>query len=415
MLTSRVSSAVVIFLFFSLSLILLPSSQAQQLCANSSPPPPGCVCYPGQTNAPDCNQLACGNLYQNSSARAPFDVSLAGSSGNAGCGQQCTGGFSGSNCNICQSADTCQNAIPAAPLGTPLPTRDVICSSEPIAYTANFGECLIDNPTVKALLPGKLLASIQRYPDPSSASLPTSSGISAVTPGLTTVQLLYAANASAPLQQQFSCQATNCTQSIEKDNYSMHCQTLKCQCSKGSFMCGGGPLDLTTTINTLSGDVGFDCPSMSNTATSIASPCHIQMGLLKNIFGPQGFSLTNCQFGECISKTIAMSKRQELIDGTTKKSTSPGVIAALVVVLFFFLGLIALVIWGFYLQHLARRGKGAGDSGVISAAAAQVEWSNLRYHLPLKSGAASFLRRRRIPPRSPHLHAAAAAASPPPL
>jgi len=99
MLTTRVSSAVVIFLFFSLSLILLPSSQAQQLCANSSPPPPGCVCYPGQTNAPDCNQLACGNLYQNSSARAPFDVSLAGSSGNAGCGQQCTGGFSGSNCN----------------------------------------------------------------------------------------------------------------------------------------------------------------------------------------------------------------------------------------------------------------------------------------------------------------------------
>ncbi|KNZ49396.1 hypothetical protein VP01_503g1, partial [Puccinia sorghi] len=300
------------------------------------------------------------------------------------------------------------NAISAAPLVSPaLPTGGVICSSEPIAYTANFGECLIDNPTVKTLLPGKLLASLQRYPDPSSASLPPSSGINAVAPGLTNVQLLYAPNASAPLQEQFSCQAINCTQHIEKDTYSMYCQNLKCQCNKGSFMCGGGPLDLTNTINTLSGDVGFDCPSLGNTTPPAASPCHIQMGLLKNIFGPQGFSLTGCQFGECVSKTIAMSKRQVLIDEANKKSINPGLIAALVVLIFSFLALIALVIWGFYLQHLARKSKGAGDPGVTSVAAAQVEWCNLRYHLPLKSGAASFLRRRRVPPRSHHSHVAA--------
>ncbi|KNZ53758.1 hypothetical protein VP01_3143g8 [Puccinia sorghi] len=87
---------------FSLSLVLLPSSQAQQFCSDSSPPATSCVCYPGFTNPPDCNQLACGNPYLNSTARPPLNLSLAGSSGNAGCAQQCTAGFSGSNCNIVQ-------------------------------------------------------------------------------------------------------------------------------------------------------------------------------------------------------------------------------------------------------------------------------------------------------------------------
>ncbi|KAH9466369.1 hypothetical protein Pst134EB_001424 [Puccinia striiformis f. sp. tritici] len=423
-----------------LLVVLISSSEAQRLCADSSPPSPGCICYPGQTNAPDCNRLACGNrqfsplaqstylhakkkltenqitrftepasttpyrlqVYQNSTSRAAFDPIIAGASGNLGCGEQCTSGFAGSTCNICQNTDSCQKGISSASssglpgLGSAT-TGDVICSKEPIAYTANFGQCLIDNPMIKSLLPGKLEASIQRYPDPTSASLPTSS-IAGLAAGSTTVTLLYAPNTTAPLQDQFTCQANNCTQQVKDKVYSMSCQSLKCKCNSGSFLCGGGVIDLTTTISTITGDVGMDCPLENNSTTSATpAPCHIKMGLLKNIFGPQGFSLTNCQFGECVSKRLTESKRSELIDGD-KSSISGGLIAGLVIVALIIAAFFGLVAFGFYRQRLARKTTGTPYSQ--TSAAARVEWSNLRYHLPMKSGAGSILRRRKAPPAS---------------
>ncbi|KAI9600000.1 hypothetical protein KEM48_000118 [Puccinia striiformis f. sp. tritici PST-130] len=340
-----------------LLIVLISSSEAQRLCADSSPPSPGCICYPGQTNAPDCNRLACGNLYQNTTSRAAFDPIIAGASGNLGCGEQCTSGFAGSTCNICQNTDSCQRGISSASssglpgLGSAT-TGDVICSKEPIAYTANFGQCVIDNPMIKSLLPGKLEASIQRYPDPTSASLPTSS-IAGLAAGSTTVTLLYAPNTTAPLQDQFTCQANNCTQQVKDKVYSMSCQSLKCKCNSGSFLCGGGVIDLTTTISTITGDVGMDCPLENNSTTSATpAPCHIKMGLLKNIFGPQGFSLTNCQFGECVSKRLTETKRSQLTDGD-KSSISGGLIAGLVIVALIIAAFFGLVAFGFY--HLGRR------------------------------------------------------------
>ncbi|EFP77205.2 uncharacterized protein PGTG_03161 [Puccinia graminis f. sp. tritici CRL 75-36-700-3] len=394
--TTRCRAGIAILL-----ITLISSSEAQSLCSGSSPPSPGCICYPGLTNAPDCNRLACGSPYQNSTSRAPFDPTLAGASGSLGCGDQCTPGFAGSSCNICQNTDACQKGITAASSsgsGTPFglssaATGDVICSKEPIAFTASFGECSIDNPMIKSFLPGKLQASIQRYPDPTSASLPTSS-IAGLSAGWTTVQLLYAPNTTAPLQDQFSCEANNCTQQVSNGIYSMTCQSLKCKCSPGSFLCGGGAIDLSTTINTISGDVGMDCPLGDNSTTSgPAAPCHIKMGLLKNIFGPQGFSLTDCQFGECVQKRLAASKRKELLDGG-KSSISSGLIAGLAVVALIIAAFFGIIGFGFYRQRCAR--KTVGSSSLSTSAAAQVEWSNLRYYLPLKSGASSLLRRRRV-------------------
>ncbi|PLW11728.1 hypothetical protein PCANC_17312 [Puccinia coronata f. sp. avenae] len=389
-----------------LSLAIISSAGAQRLCSDSSPPSPGCICYPGITNAPDCNQLACGNPYQNVTSRAPVNSTLAGASGTSGCGGQCTPGFVGSNCNICQNTDTCHQGISSVsssgsgqtPFGlSAVATRDVICSNEPIAYTANFGECLIDNPMVESLLPGKLVASVQRYPDVSSASLPTSN-IAGISSGSTYVQLLYSPNTSAPLQDQFSCQAINCTQQVNNDIYSTSCPTLKCKCNPGSFLCGGGPLDLTNTVNAISGDVEFDCPLNKNSNTpgaAAAGACHIKMGILKNIFGPQGFSLNDCQFGECVQGKLAAAKRIELIEGK-KSSLSPGFIGGLVVVGLLFLAFLGVIIFGFYRQYRARNNRGAPY--LASPAAAQVEWSSLRYYLPLRSGAGSILRRRKAPP-----------------
>ncbi|WAQ81529.1 hypothetical protein PtA15_1A871 [Puccinia triticina] len=383
-----------------LLLIFISSSESQRLCSDSSPTSPGCICPPGLTNSPDCNRLICGNPYQNSTSRAPFDPTLAGASGNLGCGEQCSPGFAGSSCNICQNTDGCQKGISSASSGSATPfglssvaTGDVICSKEPIAFTANFGECSIDNPMVKSLLPGRIQASVQRYPDPSSASLPPSN-IAGLPAGWTTVQLAYAPNTTAPLQNQFSCQANDCIQQVSKDIYSMSCQSLKCKCSTGSFLCGGGPLDLTTTITTISGEVGMDCPLSNDSATSgAAGPCHIKLGLLKNIFGPQGFSLNECQFGECVQKRLAASKRNELMN-VDQSTIGGGVIAGLVVAALIIAALFGIIGFGFYRQRIAR--KTTGSSYSSTSAAAQVEWKNLRYYLPSKSGASSILRRRRV-------------------
>ncbi|POW23353.1 hypothetical protein PSHT_00303 [Puccinia striiformis] len=367
-----------------LLVVLISSSEAQRLCADSSPPSPGCICYPGQTNAPDCNRLACGNrqfsplaqstylhakkkltenqitrftepasttpyrlqVYQNSTSRAAFDPIIAGASGNLGCGEQCTSGFAGSTCNICQNTDSCQKGISSASssglpgLGSAT-TGDVICSKEPIAYTANFGQCLIDNPMIKSLLPGKLEASIQRYPDPTSASLPTSS-IAGLAAGSTTVTLLYAPNTTAPLQDQFTCQANNCTQQVKDKVYSMSCQSLKCKLQLLAMSAWTVPWRITLLQTT-------------------------------------------------------ESKRSELIDGD-KSSISGGLIAGLVIVALIIAAFFGLVAFGFYRQRLARKTTGTPYSQ--TSAAARVEWSNLRYHLPMKSGAGSILRRRKAPPAS---------------
>ncbi|POW17369.1 hypothetical protein PSTT_00735, partial [Puccinia striiformis] len=330
-----------------LLIVLISSSEAQRLCADSSPPSPGCICYPGQTNAPDCNRLACGNLYQNTTSRAAFDPIIAGASGNLGCGEQCTSGFAGSTCNICQNTDSCQRGISSASssglpgLGSAT-TGDVICSKEPIAYTANFG---------------------QSYPDPTSASLPTSS-IAGLAAGSTTVTLLYAPNTTAPLQDQFTCQANNCTQQVKDKVYSMSCQSLKCKCNSGSFLCGGGVIDLTTTISTITGDVGMDCPLENNSTTSATpAPCHIKMGLLKNIFGPQ--VADDCWTGNrgAHNRRFFRACRLWLLPSTPRQ-------------------------------------KNHRHSILTDIAAARVEWSNLRYHLPMKSGAGSILRRRKAPTAS---------------
>jgi ABC-type protease/lipase transport system fused ATPase/permease subunit len=65
------------------------------------------------------------------------------------------------------------------------------------------------------------------------------------------------------------------------------------------------------------------------------------------------------------------------------------VVVALIIAAFF-----GIIGFGFYRQRCAR--KTVGSSSLSTSAAAQVEWSNLRYYLPLKSGASSFLRRRRV-------------------
>lgn len=387
-----------------LLLLTAASSKAQQLCLDSSPPPAGCTCYPGTTNAPDCNLLACADPFQNISARIPFDPTLAGAAGSLGCNQQCTSGFTGSSCNICQNVDACQSGISSSGAGLKVGSglsanKDVICNKEPIAYTANFGECSINNPTVQTMLPGKLIASIQRFPDPQMTSLPNSA-VAGLSAGTTTVQILYAANTSTPIQEQFFCKARNCTQKIAGDLYSTNCGALQCKCRSGSSLCGSGSIDLTNIINSISGEVTFECPfDKSSTTSTPVTSCNIQMGILKNIFGPKGFTLSNCQFGECVQKSVAASKRDEILD-ISHSSLSAGVLAGLVLFGLMFAGLLGLIIYGFYRQHLARNRR--ETSRPPNSAAARVEWRNLKYWLPLKSGVGSVLRMRRpvhpVPP-----------------
>ncbi|KAH9824442.1 hypothetical protein DFH28DRAFT_1163115 [Melampsora americana] len=376
------------FLFlFCLSITRTYSQSCQDLNQTGT----DCVCLPGFTNSPKCDTLACGNPFIDSSKRPALIPSSAGSGGSKGCGNQCTTGFTGTACNICKSSNACQAGIsslssgsqPASPLTSA--TQDMICSTEPSAFGVNFGQCDIENPTLASLFPGKLWATAQRNPDPSAAPLP-SSLLAHMTPNSLIAQLWYAPNTSAVAQEQFFCIATNCTQEIKQNVDIYACPTMKCRCLPGTAVCGGGELDITHTINNLNGELSLECP-ISNTSSS----CNLKTETIKALLGPKGFTLTNCEFGECIQQSVVEMKRK-LLYHLEDKSLSTGLIIGIVIIIAVIAALLALVLFGFWQQHRARHPRHPslppGSEG-----AARLDWQDLRYVLEPKGSSSAVCHR----------------------
>ncbi|EGG11574.1 uncharacterized protein MELLADRAFT_74086 [Melampsora larici-populina 98AG31] len=364
-----------------------------QSCQDLNQTGSNCVCLPGFTNSPECNTLACGNPFVDASKRPALIPSSAGSGGSKGCGNQCTTGFTGTSCNICTSSDACQAGISSLSSGSqkasPLTsaTQDMICSNEPSAFGVNFGQCDIENPTLNSLFPGKIWATAQRNPDPSAAPLPTSL-LSALTPNSLIAQLWYAPNTSTIAVEQFFCIATNCTQEIKQEVDINACPAMKCRCIPGTAMCGGGPLDITHTINDLTGELTLECP-ISNTSSS----CSLKTETIKALLGPNGFTLTNCHFGECIQQSVVDMKRK-LLYHLEDNSLSTGLIVGIVIILAVIAALLALVLFGFWQQRQARHPQHP-SSPLASGGAARLVWQDLRYVLEPKGSSSALYHRLR--------------------
>ncbi|KAG0148836.1 hypothetical protein CROQUDRAFT_379944 [Cronartium quercuum f. sp. fusiforme G11] len=368
-----------------------------QSCQDRNLPSDSCECLPGFTNSPNCNTVACGSPFTTSSKRPVLNPSLAGDFGSQGCQKQCVDGFGGTVCNICKSTDACKSGISgsgstglsATGALASSASQDMICNSEPTAFGVSFGQCGIENPTLTSLFPGKVWGTFQINADPSSAPLPSSvlSGFSA---NSAVANVWYSPNSSAAAEVQVACIANNCTQEISHNVNIVHCTALKCHCVPGTAACGGGAMDLTGAINGMKGEANFECGISNATSTTT---CSLKTDVVKALFGPNGFVLPNCEFGECISRSVADMKRKLLYHQETN-SLSTGQIIGLVVILAILFGLIALVIFGLWQQRQARH-PSRPSSSLPPAGAARVVWNDLRYVLNAK-GSRSLYQRARL-------------------
>jgi ABC-type nitrate/sulfonate/bicarbonate transport system ATPase subunit len=167
------------------------------------------------------------------------------------------------------------------------------------------------------------------------------------------------------------------------------CSSLQCTCRPGTAFCGGGSLDLTTTIDGLNGDLALACDPLSASRTA---SCSLQQSVLESVFGSSGLSLTGCTFGECVQQgVIDTTTGGSSNDGGGGTSLSGGVIGGLAAVG----GLIALALFGLLIGWWTRRKQRRLGAGYISGGKGQhgafaVEWSDVSYVVPLGSGTGSW-------------------------
>lgn len=126
------------------------------------------VCADKSTNAlvcrgGNCSAITCGNPIARPSNRTQL-VDTATSTGCTGSGQ-CTSGFNGLDCNICENSNACSAAIAtfgAANTSTAsidpssglMGADEMQCSNSPYTYTSSFIECNVINPTLQGVFPG---------------------------------------------------------------------------------------------------------------------------------------------------------------------------------------------------------------------------------------------------------------------
>ncbi|KAI0333180.1 hypothetical protein GY45DRAFT_1320127 [Cubamyces sp. BRFM 1775] len=359
-------------------------------CENyGTPNGSGCTCPPGFGGS-TCSQPACGGtIFQGSSrplaSGSPF-ANLTSCS--------CEDGWTGTGCNVCQTAKACQSGF-ASVEGTSGSLTGVdtgqnntlVCSTTPRVYAGGEMSCAVQNPTLQAIFPGQSTLTILRTLNASFTPLPNTTAFGSS--GSVYAQLFYEG------VEQFYCTADSCKQDLGSGSGSAdwECQNLKCTCRKGTSFCGAVSIsDLTGIINTLSGTLGISCdpPSSDGTAT-----CAFKQDTIQEVFGSSGLALNGCTFGECIAQstldTLSGNSTSSGDGSSGGSSLGGGVIAGLAVVG----GLIGIALFflllGCISQRRARRkGVGALDrSGGVAAV-----WSDVSYIVPQPSGSSWFPRRR---------------------
>lgn len=233
---------------------------------------------------------------------------------------------------------------------------------------------------MQAVFPGSTYLLLERSADPSASSL-SSQTVSALSAGTAFAQLFYAANTSSPVVEQFACAGSNCTQTLEDGQLRYDCGAIQCHCNPGTTFCGGGFLDLSSTINGLSGGLSIDCDVGNSTSSSSGSKCYFKQSLLQNLFGPDGLALSSCNFGECVQQSVVNTKKAQLTGESESHPLSGGVIAGLAVLGGIIFVLLVLLLLGCLQQRKARRGGGAFGAAGQWKGGAGVVWTDIRYVL----------------------------------
>ncbi|KAH9842509.1 ABC transporter [Rhodofomes roseus] len=337
----------------------------------------------------NCSQPACGgNIFQGS-GRPLADWTLGSLPNITGCA--CADGWTGTGCNVCQTASVCQSAYSGAgysPGSSGLAdgtNETLVCNADARVYAAGQMSCAVNNPTLQALFPLSSNLNILRTLNPSLTPVPNITGFGPA--GSVYAQLFYAG------VEQFYCSASSCTQTLDNSTGAADwtCASLACACVANTTFCSGAE-SLSSIVGGLSGQLVISCDAPSGGSAS----CAFKQDTIDSVFGSGGLTLTGCTFGECVA--------QDVIDDVTNNSTGSsgtarggkplggGVIAGLAVVGGLILLALLVLAYGFWAQRRARRAgpKSAGQSGGVA-----VEWSDMSYFVPqAESGWSGMLRRR---------------------
>ncbi|KAF8839854.1 hypothetical protein BDN67DRAFT_931344 [Paxillus ammoniavirescens] len=385
------SVQIIIRILQGLALASLLLTVTAQSCTNyGTPDSSGCLCPPGFGGS-NCSQPGCGGTIFDGSSRslAPPSPASGGFPNLTSSGCSCSNGWTGIGCNVCTSSSACQTAYSAVNGNASATAAQVsgindtmVCNTMPTVWAAGELSCQVNNPTLEAIYPLQSTLNILRTYNASLSPLHNISGTALSPDGSLAVyaQLFYAG------VEQFSCIATQCTQSSTNTTDTWTCSNLQCDCIANTTFCGGSSsANLAGALNTLTGTLTIVCDT-TNT-------CHFQQQILNTLFGSSGLAMENCVFGECVTQAVIDSA-----NGTTSSSQSGasqplggGVIAGLAVVC----GLIAIgaaaVVWGWVLQRSARKRPFDGDqSGGVA-----VRWSDVSYFVG-PSGASVFSRRSNV-------------------
>ncbi|KAF9265883.1 hypothetical protein L218DRAFT_997259 [Marasmius fiardii PR-910] len=364
-----------LLIIISLSLLIRAQSCENYGFQNQS----SCSCPTGFGGS-TCSEIACGGtLFQGS--QRPYTSTTSGFANITASGCQCQGGWSGTACNVCQSASACQSAFSSVTSGTPPSTgpagistnTTMVCNKTPRVWASSQMSCSVDNPTLKAIYPGASSLNIIRTTDPSLSPLPnvTSFGTSSTI----YAQLLYDG------EEQFYCRADSCTQSLDKSaagSVNWDCNNLQCTCKSNATFCGRVPAtNLTATINNLGGTVTIECGAIDT--SSNRATCAFKQATIQQVFGSNGLALNGCSFGECVRQNV-IDNNAGVTNSTSDdtgghSSLSGGVIAGLAVVGGLLLIALLFLLFGLYTQRKARRaGYSSLDGGGVT-----VEWNNISY------------------------------------
>lgn len=149
--------------------------------------------------------------------------------------------------------------------------------------------------------------------------------------------------------------------------------------------------DLTGTINTLSGTLEIDCAASNSTTPA---SCFFKQQILQSLFGPQGLSLSDCTFGECVAQYVIDNAASSTAStsGAAGSGLGGGVIAGLAVVGTLVAVALIVILLGKIAQSRAK--KAAPD--VVPRGGVGVRWEEVGYVIPREKRGIWWGRRRNV-------------------
>lgn len=161
----QATMALALYLLLGLSFHFTPI--LAQSCSNygTSTGSGGCICPPGFGGS-TCSQPACGGDIFQGTSRSYAPIPQGGFANLTASGCQCENGWTGTGCNVCQSASACQTGFSASGAsganttgvdGTTGQNDTVVCNTSPKVYAASQMSC---NVIVRSPFPTPLLLGI---------------------------------------------------------------------------------------------------------------------------------------------------------------------------------------------------------------------------------------------------------------